>query len=309
EGGVYALRLDNGKEIWHREVEQGQIHGRVVTDGNMVYYGAGRMVYACDAKTGKPLWQTPLNGTIVAGLTAGNGKLFIPAGEHKLYCLDASRGKILWDYTVALPIMMEPATEGNRVFFGAMDGYFRALDTETGKEVWKNQWSSMEDKYITAPFWPPVIAGDKVIVGKNLVQKEDKNLVAFTASTGKISWSSHVTAGTMRLVLNPEKDKLYTYYNQNRQRGLQCFSAKDGSVLWNQATGVVMNAGSTSRGMVLVRDAYNICCVDAITGKVQWTYHTSTGPQGSYYGPGASAVKENQVIVGTMDGHVIALKW
>ena len=309
ESGVYALQLGDGAEIWHNKYKSGQILGRMAAVGALVYYGAGRTVYACDAQTGAPAWSTTLEGTIVAGITAENGRLFVPAGEKKLYCLDAAGGEILWEYSVTLPIIMETAAADDKVFFGAMDGYFRALDSATGKEIWKNQWSSMEDKYTTAPFWPPVVAGDRVIACKNPAVNEEKNLVAFSVSDGKILWSREVSAGTMRSVLSPQKDRLYTSYRENRRRGLQCFSVSDGSTIWKQATSVSLNAGFVARGMVLQRDAYNLCCVDGVTGEVLWTYHTSPGPQGSYYGPGATAVRDNIAVAGTMGGHVFALSW
>jgi outer membrane protein assembly factor BamB len=309
ERGAYALRLDDGKEVWHRNVKQGQIPGRMVADETGVYFGAGRTVYACAARTGNLLWQTPLQGTIVTGLTGGKGRLFVPAGEHELFCLDTRRGKILWDYHVDLPILMEPAADGSSVFFGALDGYFRALDAVTGKEIWKYQWSSKEDMYTTAPYWPPVLDGDKVIVGKSPAGKEEKNLVAFHASSGKILWSRPLAGWPLRFLLDPERGKFYTTYTQNRIRGLQCLSVEDGSLLWSKATGVGMNAGCATRDMVLMRDEDKLCCVEAGTGEVQWIYHTSTSSQGSLYGAGATAVKDNMAIVGTMDGQVFALKW
>jgi outer membrane protein assembly factor BamB len=305
DGGVYALRLDNGKITWHRKYEQGQIIGRAVSNGASVFYGAGRSVYACSAKTGKTLWQTPLNGTVIAGLTMGDNRLFVPAGEHKLFCLDSSSGKIMWDFTVTLPIMMEPATMGGMVFFGGVDGYIHALDALTGKEIWKNQVSSMNDDYTTAPFWPPVIANNKVIISKLPAGKDERNLIAFDTSTGKVSWSRQLSGAPFRLTAGAVGDNLYT----PGPGGLQCISAKDGSALWNQSTGVGMFAGIVSGDALLIRDDDEICCADEATGKVRWIYHTSTGPQGSYYGPGAFAAKDNQVIVGTMDGNVIALKW
>ena len=112
----------------------------------------------------------------------------------------------------------------------------------------------------------------------------------------------------MRQTVSPEKDKLYTLFTQ-KGRGLQCLSMRDGSPLWTQATGVGMSAGIATGDAVLLRDNDNICCVDAATGTVQWTYRTNTGPQGSYYGPDAFAVRDRLAVVGTMDGQVIALEW
>ena len=309
EGGVYAFRLDNGSEVWHQDVDSGQILGRMVTDGTTVYFGAGRTVHACDAATGKPLWQTLLTGTIVAGLTFDNGKLFVPAGEHKLCCLDAKSGNILWEYTMPRPLIMEPAADNNMVCFGAMDGCVRALDAATGKEIRKIQWSSPDDSYTTAPYWPPVIAGNKVIISKNPANKEEKNLAAFSTSNGSMVWSQKFPAGRYRLALNPDKNKLYASFVDNRQRGVQCLSVKDGSLLWSTLTEVAMTAGIVNKDIALARDTYSMCCVDSATGKLNWTYRTNTGPQGSLYGPGAFAVKDNITVVGTMDGQIIALEW
>ncbi|MCE5248624.1 PQQ-binding-like beta-propeller repeat protein [bacterium] len=309
EGGVYALRLRDGKEVWHRKGVKGQILGGMAADSGMLYYGEGRTVYACDVKSGKLLWQTPLEASIVAGITAGDGRLYVPAGERKLFCLDARNGMKLWDYSADLPIIMEPATNGSMVFFGAMDGYFRALDSKTGTEVWISRMSAMEDNYTTAPFWPPVIAGDKVIVSKIPAGKEELNLVAFSAADGKRVWSRQLSAGTYRLALNPEKTRLFTPFSQNDRRGVQCLSVEDGSLMWDQPDGLFMNAACATGKELLVRDGGSICGIVASTGQVKWTYRTTIGPQGSYYGPGAMAVSDTMVIVGTMDGYVLALKW
>jgi outer membrane protein assembly factor BamB len=309
ERGVYALRLDDGKEVWHRKVKQGEILGRVVADDGAVYYGAGRTMYACAANTGKPLWQTPLEGTIVTGPIFAEGRLFVPSGEHQLYCLDARRGNILWKYRVDLPILMEPAADGNRVYFGAMDGFFRALDASNGEEVWKRRLSSQEDPYTTAPFWPPALEGGTVIVGKSPAGKEKKNIIAFEASSGKTIWSRSFEGGLPRFLMDKGKGRFYAPYSDGRLGGIQCLSITDGSVLWSKATGVSMYNGCFAGSTVLVRDGYDIGCVEPVTGKLLWTYRTSLGPQGSLFGTGATATRENMAIVGTMDGQVLALKW
>ncbi|MDY7009417.1 MAG: PQQ-binding-like beta-propeller repeat protein [Planctomycetota bacterium] len=189
----------------------GQIPGRIAVDGDMIYYGAGSTVYARRAKNGQPLWQATVNGTIVTGLTAGDGKVFVPAGEHSLYCLDARNGEVQWRYAVGLPILTEPVVSDGKVFFGAMDGYFRALDVATGTEVWKHQSSAQQDRYTSAPLWPAVLTGDKVIVAKRPAgRNQDRNLVAFNQADGKVIWSRRVNPGwAARIALNSNGDKLY----------------------------------------------------------------------------------------------------
>jgi outer membrane protein assembly factor BamB len=303
--GVYALRLDSGRVAWHKGVEHGQIIGRVVSDGASVYYGAGRVIQARSAETGESRWQTVLGGTLIAGLTIGGDRLFAPAGEHQLYCLDRRSGKILWEYAAALPIMMEPATDGRRVYFGAVDGSVRSLEAASGREVWKVQLSAMADNYTTAPFWPPVLAGDKVIISKLPVGKDEDNILALAAANGEIAWTGRAAGAALRLALSPDGGRLYAPC----RNGLQCLSTKDGTSVWSRETGVGMSAAMAGGDVVLIRDDHDVGCVEAATGNVLWTYRVCTGPQGTYYGPGAFAVQGNLAVIGTVDGHVIGLTW
>jgi outer membrane protein assembly factor BamB len=309
EGGVYGLSLDDGTEVWHRPGDGGQIIGRMVSDGESVYYGSGRMIYRCDASTGETVWQKQLDSTMIAGLTVVNRKLFAPAGGQKLYCLDTGNGSILWDYTVRLPIIMEVEADSERVYFGAMDGRVRALDVETGAEEWSIQWSPPEESYVTAPFWPPVVAGDRIIIGKNPAVEDDKNLAVFSKSNGEMLWSDQLTAWRLRMALNAGKDRVYASYSGERGRGVRCLNVDDGSQVWSSLTDVAMNAVAVSGDDIVVRDDYGVCCLDAADGSIRWTYRANTGPQGSLYGPGAMAVESGLAIIGTMDGHIIALKW
>ena len=309
EGGVYALRTGDGGTAWQSEPPKGQIVGKIALDDGKVFYGAGRSVQAIDAHSGKRVWETPLSGTVIAGVTSHDGKLFVPAGENHMYCLDSSNGKILWDYPVSKSVMMEAAAEKDKVFFGGMDGCIRALDVTTGKELWKKQWSALEDIYTSASFWPPSVVGDRVIFGKNPGKKEEKNIAAFDVSNGDMLWSNQLSANTFRLAFNSSKDMILASERTRNINGVRCMSVKDGSTLWTADTGVMMAAGTAAGNLVFERDTYHLCCLKAGNGEVLWKYRTNPGPQGWYYGPGAYSASETQAIVGTMDGHVMALSW
>ncbi len=308
EGTVHALRLRDGGEAWKMKAG-GQVSGRVSVEGDQVFFGAGRSVYALDAATGKQRWSTPVDGSIVIGPAVSNGAVFAPAGEQHLYCLDAASGKIRWDHTVPRPIIMEPAPAGERVYFAAMDGHVRALDAATGREIWDTAVSSPDDNYPTAAYWTPAVVGDTVLASKRPASQDEHTLHALSAEDGKTLWSRPLAAWPTHLVLSPEKDRLYAALSSGGTRGVQCLSTANGDSLAVFDTGVVMNGGVVRGGNVFARDNNSMCCVDAATGAVRWTYRLSTGPQGSLYGPTAFAVTENLAVAGTMDGRVIALKW
>lgn len=309
QAGLYALRHADGEQVWHREAATGEILGRIAADRAAVYYGAGRTVCACDAATGSLLWETTLDGAIVAGVTASSGRLYVPAGERTLHCLDTRDGRMLWEYKVSLPILMEPAATEDTVFFGAMDGYLRALDAATGRELWSRRLSAPEDRYYTASYWTPLVAGTKVIVRKRPARKEENNLLAFDAQSGEPQWSCRAGGFPSRLAASLRQDKVYAYYAEKRGAGVQCLSVEDGAVQWTAATGVGMYAGVAGVGELIVRDGNSVCCVDSATGAAKWVYRASIGPQGWLYGPGAMTVEDDLAIIGTMDGHVFALGW
>jgi len=310
EGGIFAFRLEDGSRVWHRTVDFGQILGRLAVHDGTVFFGAGRTVAACDAASGELKWRTELEGTIVAGITAAGNRLLVPSGEGGICCLDARSGEVLWSYSVRLPAIMEPETDGERVYFGAMDGRVRALDVTTGSELWSVQWSSPEDSYVTAPFWPPVVVGGSIVICKAPADSADRNLAAFSAKDGTILWSRRLAARRMRLALDPEGKHIFADYAGAGRRGIQCLSAADGSPVWSQTEGTGMNAAVVTPRSLIVRDEMNVSCLDPATGAVRWTYRTNTGPQGTLYGPGAmAAAGDGLAVIGTMDGKVITLGW
>jgi len=309
EGGVYALRTADGGTEWHYKTSTGQIVGQIALEDGKVFFGAGRTVQALDALSGKRLWEASLDGTVIAGVTSHDGKLFVPAGETHVYCLNASNGEIFWDYPVAKSVMMEAVAEKDKVFFGCMDGCIRALDVASGKELWKKQWSALEDIYTSASFWPPSVANGKVIFGKNAGHDGEKNIAAFNAASGEMLWSNQLSANTYRLAFNGTKDMIMASERTREMNGVRSMSVKDGSTIWIADTGVMMAAGAAVGNLVFERDTYHLCCLETDSGELLWKYRTNPGPQGWYYGPGAYAVSDSQAIVGTMDGHVLALEW
>lgn len=307
-GTVHALRLADGKEVWRMNAGA-QISGRVSVEGDRVIFGAGREVYACDAATGKQRWRTRVEGSIVQGPIVSAGSVYAPAGDRHLYSLDAGSGKINWDHPVNLPIIMEPAAAGNQVYFTTMEGIIRALDAATGREVWNVQISSPDDIYTTAAFWTPAVIGETVYVGKTVARDDEHTLLALSAADGQKRWSRPMRTWPAHIVPSPDGKRLYAAFSGDGKRGIQCFSATNGDSLGIFATGVTMSGGIASGNSILARDDDDICCAEASSGAVRWTYRLSTGPQGSLYGPTAFAVSGNLAVSGTMDGRVIALRW
>jgi outer membrane protein assembly factor BamB len=275
----------------------------------MAFYAAGRTVYACDAATGADRWSTPVAGTVLAGMTLADGRLFVPAGERAMHCLDTATGSILWTYDVPRPIMMNAAGGGGKVVFGSMDSIIRALDAATGKEAWTFPMSKPEDIYTTAAFWPPIVAGNTVVAGKIPASRDEKNLAALNLADGSPIWSVRLGGGVYRPLASSDGAGVFVSAQDDKGGGVQRLSAADGSPVWSRTGCAFMLAAVTDGASLVVRDSFTTSCLDAATGDLRWTYRTSTGSQGAYYGPHAMAVRGNTAIIGTLDGVVMALRW
>lgn len=113
DGVLYALRQDNMKLVWQRQValtcdEPQYGCGSLSTpafDGTTLFMGAGERdpnnaseqgsVYAINPVDGSVLWERDTSGTVIAPVTLANGMVFVSTqSEFEIY--DAATGQFLW---------------------------------------------------------------------------------------------------------------------------------------------------------------------------------------------------------------------
>jgi len=208
ENYLYAFDAESGELIWRFEVPWGGgLHGvdsaPIVID-NRVYFGSwDGWFYCLDANTGELIWEYSdgdgkMGHVIKApafsnALNAQNGDLiwkfqigdeigsspavvdnivYIGAGfmghlpGDGMWAFDARTGELLWYFdTENIPVGC-PAVAHSRVYFQSDDGYLYALDAKNGSIVWKY--------YTDTWAWsPPIVIGDKVVIGNGELQVLD----------------------------------------------------------------------------------------------------------------------------------------
>lgn len=104
-GEIYALRIENGQELWSDnlaplaraagQMTLSDIRALPVIDGNFVYAVsyANRMA-AIDMRTGRPVWQANIGSTTTPWLS-GN-RIFVISSENTLISLDRDSGELKW---------------------------------------------------------------------------------------------------------------------------------------------------------------------------------------------------------------------
>jgi hypothetical protein len=94
-------------------------------------------VYALRLDNGVEVWRFQAEGGFVASPEVVEGRAYVGALDRRLYALDAATGRKVWEFTGGNWFWAKPASDGKRVYAGNVDGFVYAIDVRTGKEVWR----------------------------------------------------------------------------------------------------------------------------------------------------------------------------
>jgi polyvinyl alcohol dehydrogenase (cytochrome) len=144
-GKYWLLRADDGKEIWHTQVEAGGAGGGIMwgtsVAANRIFVGMANSIgkplplldgsqtrrggwAALNAADGQVLWKTidPRNkGRGVGPTTVVNDIMFAASfdPEGHFYALDVASGRILWDFASGGSAISGPVITGDTVYWGS----------------------------------------------------------------------------------------------------------------------------------------------------------------------------------------------
>ncbi|MBO9603711.1 MAG: PQQ-binding-like beta-propeller repeat protein [Novosphingobium sp.] len=151
------------KLAWSRPLAEGSYEGTpLVHDGVMYIIEPGDVVEAVDAATGDFIWK--YQRQYPEGFRGGPGS--------------SKRNSALFE---------------NLLIASSPDGFVYALDIATGKQVWETKVTDWKTQAASTS-GGPIIAGDKVISGRNCAAEAGPDacvIVANDARTGKELWRVH----------------------------------------------------------------------------------------------------------------------
>ncbi len=148
EGGVYALDLQTGKEIWRYKPEKQKDKpelrlsgGPGAGDGLVVVGTLEGKIVALDAATGTEKWQANVPNEVISAPVVGQGMVFVRTTDGRLSVFDANSGERRWFWEHELPSLTvrgtAPVTLGHGVVFAPNDdGTLVALNANDGRELW-----------------------------------------------------------------------------------------------------------------------------------------------------------------------------
>ena len=159
ERGITALRRDNGKLIWHHDIEKGAGETTPIPVGEYVYTsGYNGRSYCLNRANGKVIWEhdfvedAPPDPPEFAAARARfqdikarpngaacNGKLFIQSvfDQSRVIAMDCETGKRSWTFQTGGWMHPAPTIADGRVYISSQDKHIYCLSLETGTLIWK----------------------------------------------------------------------------------------------------------------------------------------------------------------------------
>ena len=208
---VVALDLRNGTPRWRFATLGEDMPTPVYDRGRLFFANGDRHAYALRADNGKELWRRDIGGvsTMASAMVAQGRVLFAECTngirDSKLIALDPNTGAILWQSPYG-HCDAAPAYAQGKIFTGDVDPgplkyvgrtLVAALDPKSGKTIWTYRsptygvWtmlgsdeSAIAGTYDSGTYFQPAPLNDE--------------LIAFNAATGNVRWIFH-TSGPVKM--------------------------------------------------------------------------------------------------------------
>ena len=207
EGGVHALDLQTGKEVWEytpaKEKKKAKLRlsgGPGVGDGLVAIGTLDGQVIALDASNGSEKWRAKVPGEVIAAPAVAQGLVFVRSNDGRTTAFDAVNGEQRWFNAQELPSLTvrgnAPVATGPGVLFiGNDDGTLSALAMQDGRPLWEQMVGTPEGR--TELERMADVDGAPVLEGNTLYVTSFKNeTMAIEGPTGRPLWSrDHGGAG------------------------------------------------------------------------------------------------------------------
>lgn len=195
-GGVFALDMKTGKQIWRFDEPSPIRIAPTVAAGKVFVQTIENSLIALDAENGKELWRYKTS-TEATTLVGGASPAYDPEQDvviaafstGELRAFKASTGSSLWSDLLVTRrrtntlaningIKASPVIDGDVVYALGHSNILTAIDLRSGNRIWEREIGGINQPWIA---------------GKYLyVLSSDFDLIAMEKSSGKIVWNTNI---------------------------------------------------------------------------------------------------------------------
>jgi outer membrane protein assembly factor BamB len=160
---IYAVTLNDGKELWHYETG-GVVAGKpLVFDGKVIAGSFDKSLYAISVEDGSLEWTFEADNWFWAGAVTDGSTIFAPNMNGSIYALDRN-GNLLWQHDIGSSLVSSPVLVPSGLVVAGKEGKLVLLDTGSANLGLQRELSnlSLGDAEVKAPLFAD---GDSVYVG------------------------------------------------------------------------------------------------------------------------------------------------
>jgi outer membrane protein assembly factor BamB/predicted MPP superfamily phosphohydrolase len=305
-GWIKAYDVNTGKQKWATKAG-GKIYSTPAAEGNAIVVACSdTYLYCLDKNTGAVKWKTAANKPMVASPVISGNRVFCGGSDGHFRCYDLTTGKVNWDFDqVQGFVETKPLLYNGHVCFGGWGNYFYVLDQKTGALVW--QWTNGSTNRMYSPAsCGPVAAGNRLFI-----VAPDRYMTCFDAQTGKVLWrKGNDNKFRVREAMGLSADSSLVYV-KTMEGDVLGVSTKADSVQidWrgakNMSYDISPSAIKEQGGLVFtLSNSGNVYAYKREDGALAWVHKISN----SLVNP-VSFVSDHQLVVTTMDGKIVCLKY
>jgi outer membrane protein assembly factor BamB len=156
DGRAYAVRLRDGRQLWHTRV--GSVVAPLAFDGDALYAGAeDGLITRLDPEQGSVIWRAALPGAVRAGPVVTPYGLVVATTSDSLFLLDRDNGTIRSRLSLPGSVLSTPASDGRHLYHATMRGRIVAVDLTSWSVTWDRAAGA-------AVYGAPALVGDTLFV-------------------------------------------------------------------------------------------------------------------------------------------------
>ena len=283
----YALDLETGNELWHREVELGFLGSAAVQDGRVVVGDSDGVIHCLDSETGVTLWEQNTDAEINSSPNIFQQSVLIGSQNGTLYRLNLKDGKILWQYTIEASggIQCSPTLEGKHTFICGCDGKLHIIDVADGSPS-----GTIEIGNPTLS--TPAVYGGDVYFGTEGAKlfgvdwRQKKILWTYQNPRRKISYRSSPAVTADAVVIG------------GRNQLVEKIDRRTGTSRWSFRTKGRVDSSPVIAGKTVFVGSSDgrLYGLDLESGNLVWSYDSGAGFTAS------PAIAEGRLVIGNDDG-------
>ncbi len=285
---LYALRVSDGKLLWHSPKERVDVTPPLVVNGVLYGWTLDKKFYALRADDGKLLWEHQMGNpdeffglpVVLHGVVYFTS--YIPSGkaiDARLYALSANNGMLLWYRSIAKQSIYSLKTDGKSLYT-IVDGFAEALKPDDGSLLWRYKVDPSSTLLSDAAQIAAIVDGTVYVTVENgfvyaLQVANGMPLWCFTIGSGASFGSLDAADGIVYfgVLLAPSKDG-YSYGH------IFSLRANDGHLLWQDQIGMqeILNPTEAQETIYLIsmeQGQGNLYALQASNGSVLWHHIVS----------------------------------